>query len=55
MNHLDTYDSSIDRPGCVTVYALLAWLGATSYICGALFLAAISLSDPDAAFGLIFA
>lgn len=50
------YEQSVDRPGCVTAYAVLVWFGAAAYICGALFVAVSSFSDPDfAIFGLILA
>lgn len=50
------YEQSVDRPGCVTAYAVLAWFGAAVYLCAALFVAVSSLSDPDfAIFGLILA
>ncbi|MCL4265191.1 MAG: hypothetical protein KJ069_18385 [Anaerolineae bacterium] len=55
MNSME-YSPSVDRPGCVTAYAVLAWFGAAAYICGALALAVSGLSDPEfTVFGLILA
>jgi len=56
MNNSENYNPSVERPGCVTAYAVLVWLGAAVYLCGALFLALTSFSDPDfILFGLILA
>ncbi|MBX3058973.1 MAG: hypothetical protein KF770_21105 [Anaerolineae bacterium] len=47
---------AVDRPGCVTAYAVLLWLAAAVYICGALTVGVFSLSDTNmAAIGLILA
>lgn len=40
----------VERPGCVTAYALILWLAAGAYIVAALSTAVISLTNPDSAF-----
>jgi hypothetical protein len=53
---MNTYDQPVDRPGCITAYAILLWLGGGLYVLLALLNGVFGLSDPETAvYGLVTA
>lgn len=55
-SQMTQYDQSLERPGCVTAYAILAFVGAGIYIIGGMIFGFSGLTDPEfAGFSLFIA